>query len=153
MVTAGAVTTVSEIARQAGVSRRFIYAHPDLLAHVHAKAAASAGRFAGGIAAGARVSALSLRTELEAAKAANGRLRQERSILEARLSRVLGTEVAAELADRGVLSAAEDRRADVEGLRARVVELEDLLRRREEELSAARALNRNLIAEMNRQHT
>lgn len=150
LVTAAGVMTGSKVARVAGVSRRFIYSHSELLAQIHARATESASRFAGNLDRSARVSAASLQAELEATKAANHRLRRQTAVLEGRLSRAMGAEVAAELADRGALLLTEEGRAEMETLRARIAELEDLVARRDEELTAARTLNRDLMAEINR---
>jgi hypothetical protein len=44
----------------------------------------------------------------------------------------------------------EEGRVEMETLRTRIAELEELVARRDEELTAARTLNRDLMAEINR---
>jgi hypothetical protein len=61
--TAGEAMPVAQIARVAGVSRRFIYDHPELRAEIELKAAQAVAQFSGRLAASARVSAASLRAE------------------------------------------------------------------------------------------
>ncbi|MGH9107024.1 MAG: DUF6262 family protein, partial [Acidimicrobiales bacterium] len=74
--------SVAEVARRARVGRKFVYDHPELRAEIELKATQSAARQAGEMAVAARVSAASLRAELENARAQNGRLTRQLRALE-----------------------------------------------------------------------
>ena len=76
LVTAGRPATIAQVAREAGVSRKFIYAHPEPRAEIEHRGLAAAARPGVGLAAQARVSAASLRADAENARARNQRLRQ-----------------------------------------------------------------------------
>jgi chromosome segregation ATPase len=149
-VTAGGPLTVAAVARQAGVSRRFIYDHPELRAAIELAATEAVARFSGRLAATAQVTALSLRADLANTGAENQRLRQQVRVLEERLSHVLGQEVAAELAARGVITTDPTLHEQITSLQARIDELESELRRRDDDLAGARQANRDLMAELNR---
>jgi hypothetical protein len=149
-VTTGGPFSVSQIARTAGVSRRFIYDHPELRAEIELKAAESVHRFTAGLTSSARISAASIRADHENTKAENQRLRQRIRSLETRLSEVLGAEVAAELTGHGVLASETSLREQNDALQAKVGQLTDDLRHKDEDLDAARQANRELMAELNR---
>lgn len=149
-VAAGGPLSVSHIARTAAVSRRFVYDHPELRAEIDLRAAEAAAVFSGRLMGAARVSGASLRADLENSKAHNKRLRERNRVLEGRLSRTLGQEVAAELAGTGVLVGESALRERMASLEARVEELTDELRRRDEDLEGARRANRELMTEINR---
>ncbi|MGH9184424.1 MAG: DUF6262 family protein [Acidimicrobiales bacterium] len=149
-VTAGGPLTVAAVARQAGVSRRFIYDHPELRAAIELAATEAVARFSGRLAATAQVTAASLRADLANTRAQNQRLRQQLRGFEERLSLVLGQEVAAELAARGVIATDPTLHDQITSLQARIGELEGELRRRDDELDGARQANRDLMAELNR---
>lgn len=147
---AGGSFSVSAIARTAGVSRRFVYDHPELRAEIELKAAESVERFSGRLGATTRVSAASLRADHENTRAENHRLRELVRILEARLSDLLGAEVASELAGHGVLVGEKSLRDEIDALHAKIAELGDKLRRKDEDLEGGRQANRELMAELNR---
>ena len=84
--TAGEAMPVAQIARVAGVSRRFIYDHPELRAEIELKAAQAVAQFSGRLTASARVSAASLRADQENTRAENRRLRKRVRLFETRLS-------------------------------------------------------------------
>jgi chromosome segregation ATPase len=147
---AGGPFSVSEIARTAGVSRRFVYDHPELRAQIELKAAQSVERFSGHLSASARVSAASLRTDYENSRAENRRLRERIRILETRLSEVLGAEVTDELAGQGAMANEKTLREEIDRLQARIGELTAELRHREQDLEGARQANRELMAQLNR---
>ncbi|MFJ2867461.1 DUF6262 family protein [Kitasatospora sp. NPDC087314] len=142
----GGTVSVSAIARSAGVDRSFLYRHPDLLAHVHALASEpppTPGK-------GPAVSRASLQADLLAANARSTRLAEQVRQLEQRLSEVLGEQV---WRTSGVGPP-----SDIDRLQARITELEqqnlDLnlqLGEKEEELSAARAANRELTKTINQE--
>lgn len=146
----GGPFSVTEIARKARVSRRFVYDHPELRAEIDLKAAESVGRFSGRLVASAQVSAASLRADSENCKAENQRLRERIRTLEGRLSEVLGAEVASELAGQGVLVGEKLLREQIDVLNSKVGDLTDELRHRDEDLEGARQANRELMGELNR---
>ncbi|MDQ6837797.1 MAG: DUF6262 family protein [Actinomycetota bacterium] len=148
---AGGPFSVSEIARQAHVSRRFVYDHPELRAEIDLKAAESVGRFTGRLVASAQVTGASLRADSENARAENQRLRERIRILEARLCEALGAEVASEIAGSGVLIAETSLRDAIDVLEQKLGDLTDDLRRKDEDLEGARQANRELMSELNRQ--
>ena len=63
-ISAGEPLTIAALARRAGVSRRFLYDHPELRAEAERRSAQAADRRAGAIIAGAQVTAASLRADL-----------------------------------------------------------------------------------------
>jgi hypothetical protein len=143
-VTDGTEISVSAIARAAAVDRTFLYRHRDLLSQVHA---AQAGPPAAG-AAGPAVTRASLQADLLAAHERSLRLNARIQQLEKRLSETLGEQVWRESG----LGA----HADIDQLNTRITTLEqqaaDLrlqLEERDDELAAARAANRELMAQLN----
>jgi Family of unknown function (DUF6262) len=145
LAAAGHEISVSAVARTAEVDRSFLYRHHDLRAQIHARAAAPPGTSP----ASATVSRQSLLADLANLQQQNQRLRRQNLSLTARLSEVLGTEV---------FHASGIGHHDETGqLRTRITELEqtnlDLrqqLQERADELDAARAANRDLMALANR---
>jgi hypothetical protein len=142
-VTDGTEISVSAIARAAAVDRTFLYRHRDLLGKIHAT---QAGPPAGG--AGPAVTRASLQADLlaahERAVRFNARIRQ----LEKRLSETLG--------DQAWHESGLGAPADIDTLNHKITDLEqqvaDLrlqLEERDEELAAARAANRELMAQLN----
>jgi chromosome segregation ATPase len=149
---AGRHPTIAGIARQAGVGRKFIYDHPDLKADIEFKAAQSTGRQASDIVAAARVTGASLRAELENAKAQNHRLYKQIKALETRLSKAEGARlIADELLPEGVIAELADQQltARVAELDQQLFEARERLRHTAEELEAARAINRELMQQVN----
>ncbi len=148
-VTAGDDMTLAGIARAAKVSPRFIYNHPDLRAAINLAAAEAATHFARTAAHRGQVTAASLRADCENTKAANRRLQDQLRTLERRLSRALGAETLAALGaeDPWPIPAAVQERLD--DLDAKLVETHAELKRRDEELAAARHINRELMARLN----
>jgi regulator of replication initiation timing len=143
MLRSDADITVSALARAARVDRTFLYRHRDLLERVHA--AATAPPEQGRIAA---VSRASLQADLANALARNTRLTVCVRQLENRLSKVLGEQVWSESG----LGAP----VDVDQLQQRIAMLEQHLadkqrelEERAEELTAARAANRELTRSLN----
>jgi hypothetical protein len=142
----GEQTSVSAIARRAGVDRTFLYRpqHRDLLAQIHAAEAEPTA--APGI--GPAVSRASLTADLANTRERATRLAGRVTQLERKLSELLG-----EHAWRESGLGAPD---DIEQLKTRVVLLEqekaDLrlqLDERTDELDAARATNRELMTQLN----
>jgi len=144
----GQPLSIAALARRAGVSRRFIYDHPELRAQAERRAAETADRSAATSAASARVTLASLRADLANAKATNHRLDTELVGLRRRLGQLLGRDALADLDHTTV---------DVHATSARLAELEQSLfqagedlAQRSEELDAARQINRELLAKLNR---
>jgi hypothetical protein len=140
----GQEVSVSGIARAAGVDRTFLYRHRDLLARIHGIQASPAGA-SGAIPA---VTRASLQADLLAAHERSLRLSARIQQLEKRLSATLGEHAWRESG----LGAP----ADIDQLNTRIVTLEQqatdlriLLEERQDELTAARAANRELMARLN----
>lgn len=145
----GQPLTIAALARRAGVSRRFIYDHPELRAEAERRSAEEADRHAGATSASTRVTVTSLRADLANAKAANHRMTTELAALRRRLGQLLGQDALADLdhptIDPGAISS---RLADLE---QSLFETGEELARRTEELDAARQINRELIGRLNRE--
>ena len=140
----GTEITVAGIARAASVDRAFLYRHRDLLEKIHALEAAppAAGT------AGPAVTGASLQADLLAAHERSVRLTARIRQLEKRLSEALGEQAWHESG----LGAP----ADIDALSQKVTHLEqqaiDLrlqLEERDQDLTAARAANRELMAQLN----
>lgn len=139
----GGEISVSGIARAAGVDRTFLYRHPDLLARVHALEAAPPAA-----APGRAVTRASLQADLLTAHERTARLAARIRQLEQRLSETLGEQAWRESG----LGAP----ADIDALNHKIISLEqqvtDLrmqLDERDQDLAAARAANRELMARLN----
>ena len=136
-------TSISGIARAAGVDRTFLYRHPDLLARIHALQAAPPAA-----APGPSVTRTSLQADLLAAHERTARLATRIRQLEQRLSDALGEQAWRESG----LGAP----ADIDALNHKIISLEqqvtDLrmqLDERDQDLAAARTANRELMARLN----
>lgn len=141
---AGDRLSASAIARAAAVDRTFLYRHPDLLEKIHALQADPVTDEH----AGPAVTRASLQADLLAAHERAARLNARIQQLEKRLSEAFGEQTWRESG----LGAP----ADIETLHQRISQLEqhnlDLrqqLDERDEDLAAARATNRELIARLN----
>ena len=145
----GEPLTIAELARRAGVSRRFIYDHPELRAEAGLRSAEAASHHAAATTASARVTVASLRADLANAKAANHRLTTELAALGRRLGQLLGQDALAGL-DHATIdtNATSVRLAQLEQA---LFEAGEQLAQRTEELEAARQINRELIARLNRE--
>jgi hypothetical protein len=135
--------SISGIARAAGVDRTFLYRHPDLLARIHALEAAPPAA-----APGPAVTRTSLQADLLAAHERTTRLATRIRQLERRLSDTLGEQAWRESG----LGAP----ADIDALNHKIISLDqqvtDLrmqLNERDQDLAAARAANRELMARLN----
>ncbi len=141
--TDGTEISASEIARAAGVDRSFLYRHRDLLAQIHAVEATSPAT-----APGPAVSRVSLQADLLAAGERATRLSSRIRQLEIRLSEALGAQAWHESglgvpADIGALN------QKINHLEQQAVELRLQLDERDQDLAAARAANRELMAQLN----
>ena len=143
--TDGTEISASGIARAAGVDRSFLYRHRDLLEKIHALDATPP---ATGTAPGPAVTRASLQADLlaagERAQRLNSRIRQ----LEQRLSEALG--------EKAWRESGLDVPADVDALtqtinylEQQVIDLRLQLDERDQDLTAARAANRELIGQLN----
>ena len=153
LVQRGRAPTIAGVARDAGVGRKFIYDHPDLRAQIELKCAQAAHRQADDMVSAARVTGASLRADLENSRVANLRLQQRLRSLERRLSQLEGAGLVADdlLAGDMPAQVAEQRLAQrVTELERQLFEAVEALRRTDEELDAARAINRELMAHANR---
>ena len=143
----GGEVSVSAIARAAGVDRTFLYRHPDLLGQVHAAQASPALAEAGGPA----VSRASL--QADPANAHGQMTRQAVRIrqLEMKLSELLGEQAWRE-SGLGAPADTDQLQRQITELEQQVVDLNDQLEERSQELEAARAANRELIANVKPTH-
>lgn len=145
----GAEISVCGIARAAGVDRSFLYRHRDLLERLHAlESAPPATGQAGG---GPVVTRASMQADLLAAHERAARLDTRVQHLEKRLSEALGEQAWRE--------SGLDTPTDIDALRQQITHLEqqaiDLrlqLAEHDEDLAAARATNRELMARINISH-
>lgn len=139
----GTEISASTIARAAGVDRSFLYRHRDLLAQIHTSQATPPEH-----ATGPAVTRASLHADLaaagERATRLTGRIRQ----LETRLSETLGEQAFREsgLAAPADLDALNQQ---ITHLQQQTVDLRLQLDEREQDLAAARAANRELMAQLN----
>ena len=147
-VTDGTEISVSAIARAAAVDRTFLYRHRDLLGKIHA---AQAGPPAASGGAGPAVTRASLQADLLAAHERAVRLHARIQQLEKRLSETLG--------DQAWRESGLGAPADIDTLNQKIIHLEQQvtdqrlqLEERDEELAAARAANRELMAQLNAGH-
>jgi chromosome segregation ATPase len=139
----GEKINVSNIARRADVDRTFLYRNRDLLGQIHATEAHPPGT-----AAGPTVSRASLQADLLNAQQRCTRLAARVQQLEKRLSELLGEQA---WRDSGL--GAPD---DIDHMKQQIIFLEqqaaDLrlqLEERDQDLAAARAANRELMARIN----
>jgi hypothetical protein len=136
--------SVAAVARAAHVHRTFIYRHPDLLAAVLAHIADPPTA-----ANGAQVSRNSLLADLANIAERNARLTQQISQLEHALSQAMGQRVWKETG-LGAPPDVEQLQQRILQLEQQLVDLRQILEERDDELSAARAANRELLAQANR---
>jgi chromosome segregation ATPase len=147
MVAVGEVWDLSTVAAKASVSRGLIYRRLELRADFDATVEKVQADFARGLSASAQVSAASLRADLENSRAQVRRLQTQVSALESRVGDRIAQDVNEELAAGG----------DVARLREEIIQLETALNAartaladRDEELAAARQVNRELMTKLNK---
>ena len=136
------------IARRAGVHRSFVSNHfAAQIAHARAEIQS---RFIAGLTGQTALSAASLRVEMETAKHQAREAQIEIRALKTRLARSLGEEIASEHPEHNVSTATvQDLHAQIGQLLSGQDELRRQLRDSDEELQAARRLNRTLVRERN----
>ena len=141
--TDGTEISASSIARSAGVDRSFLYRHRDLLARLHSLEATPATT-----GPGTAVTRSSLHADLlaagERAHRLNSRIRQ----LETRLSEALGEQAWRE-SGLGVPADLDALNQKINHLEQQTVDLRLQLEERDQDLAAARATNRELMAQLN----
>lgn len=158
----GSPITAPKVAARAGVSVYLVY-QPGVREHIEAAAAAGERAARRGAVAGTRASAASLATDLELAKAQIKALREERDRLKAAVRTDLGTQLKSagtrELTERinellaQNAALATDNAALTAKLDAALAGAQQLaaqLREAEDDLTAARALNKDLMKKVNR---
>jgi hypothetical protein len=159
MIDAGEPVTFPAVARRAGVSVSLLYADSELagrLTEARRRQRDAGVDRAWRLPTRSLITEQSLRADLANAKYHIRRLSEELALLRDRLAHQLGAEtdnatgrVASPLLDQLEQQAA-DLDADNARLRQRIAELEDALRESNDTLEAARAMNRELMTEINR---
>jgi transposase-like protein len=144
-VAAGEEISISLISRKANVDRSLLYRHRDLHALVLAQATVPPTLPS----TGPSVSRTSLLTDLAATHDRVARLTRENTQLRTRLSETLGQHAWRE-SGLGAPDDVAHLQAQVVELDQQVAELRRQLMERDDELDAARAANRELIARLNR---
>jgi hypothetical protein len=140
----GEEISVSAIARRAGVDRTFLYRHRDLLGQVHAREAQPPGL----LSAGPAVTRGSLQADLLAAHERSARLAARVRQLEQRLSEFLGSQAWRE-SGLGQPDDISQLKQHVAQLTETNQQLRDSLAERGQDLTAARAANRELMTRLN----
>jgi hypothetical protein len=135
--------SISGIAHAAGVDRTFLYRHPDLLARIHALQAAPPAA-----APGPAVTRTSLQADLLAAHERTTRLATRIRQLEQRLSDTLGEQAWRE-SGLGAPADIDALNHKIIGLEQQLTDLRMQLDERDQDLAAARAANRELMARLN----
>ncbi len=143
-VSHGEPVSVSGIARAAGVDRTFLYRHRELLEQVHAAEAQPPSAPGGGPA----VSRASLQADLLAAQHRCARMATRAHQLEVRLSELLGEHAWRE-SGLGVPDDIDQLKQQTASLEQHVIDLRLQLEERDQDLAAARAANRELMARVN----
>jgi Family of unknown function (DUF6262) len=143
----GTEISVSGIARAAGVDRSFLYRHRDLLAQIHALQAEPPA----GAAAGPAVTRASLQADLLAAHDRAARLNTRVQHLEKRLSEALGEHAWRE-SGLGTPTDIDALNRQITHLEQQAIDLRLQLAERDQDLAAARATNRELMARINLGH-
>jgi hypothetical protein len=141
----GTEISASGIARAAAVDRSFLYRHRDLLEKIHALEAAPP---AAGETPGPAVTRASLQADLLAAHERAARLNARVRQLEQRLSQALGEQAwrASGLGATPDTGALNDK---ISQLEQQAADLRIQLSERDDELAAARAVNRELMTRIN----
>jgi chromosome segregation ATPase len=150
MAAVGEPPVIAVVARKAGVSRRFIYDHPELRAEAERRAVEIADRHAARASTSIRVTVASLRADLENAKARNHRLESEVASLKRRLGELMGRDIFTEDLPGTNIDSAHQASARAAELEQTLFETQEELARRTEELEAARQINRELMERINR---
>jgi hypothetical protein len=148
-ITDGTGISVSATARAAGVDRSFLYRHRDLLEKIHA---ADAEPPTAGDSTGPAVTRASLQADLLAAHERAHRLNTRVQHLEKRLSEALGEQTWRE-SGLGTPIDADALTQQITHLEQQALDLRLQLEERDQDLAAARAANRELMARINAPNT
>ena len=140
----GAELSVTSIARRAGVDRTFLYRHRDLLERVHAAETQPPDKPE----IGPGVTRGSLQADLLAAQQRGTRMATRTQQLETHLSELLG-EQAWRASGLGAPTDIDQLQQRIVTLEQQIVELQLQLEERDQDLAAARAANRELMAQLN----
>jgi len=140
----GAELSVTSIARRAGVDRTFLYRHRDLLERIHAAETQPPDKPE----IGPAVTRASLQADLLAAQQRCTRMTARTQQLETRLSELLG-EQAWRATGLGAPTDIDQLQQRILTLEQQIVELRLQLEERDQDLAAARAANRELMAQLN----
>jgi hypothetical protein len=141
----GAEITVSGIARAAAVDRAFLYRHRDLLEKIHTLEATPP---VAGDGTGPAVTRASLQADLLAAHERAVRLNARVCQLEKRLSETLGEQAWRE-SGLGTPADIDALSQKITHLEQQAIDLRLQLEERDQDLTAARAANRELMAQLN----
>ena len=141
----GTEISVSGIARAAAVDRTFLYRHRDLLAQIHALEAVPPAPGGG---AGPAATRASLQADLHAAHERAVRLSDRVRQLEKRLSEALGEQAWRE-SGLGTPPDVDALSQKVTHLEQQAIDLKLQVAERDDDLAAARAANRELMAQLN----
>ncbi|PZS36466.1 MAG: hypothetical protein DLM61_00200 [Pseudonocardiales bacterium] len=144
----GSELSVSGIARAAGVDRSFLYRHRDLLEKLHALEATPPTTTQ---TPGPVVTRASLQADLLAAHERATRLNTRAQHLEKRLSEALGEQAWRE-SGLGTPTDIDALHHQITHLEQQAIDLRLQLEERNEDLAAARATNRELMARINISH-
>jgi len=140
---AGQEISISSIARAAAVDRTFLYRHRDLLEQVRASQAQALSAETG-----PAVSSASLQADLLNAQQRAARLAARVQQLERRLSSLLGEHAWRE-SGLGAPDDIDELKQQNTVLEQRIIDLRLQLDERDQDLAAARAANRELMAQLN----
>ena len=140
----GAELSVTSIARAAGVDRTFLYRHRDLLERIHVAETQPPDKTD----LGPTVTRASLQADLLAAQQRCTRMAGRTHQLETRLSELLG-EQAWRATGLGAPTDIDELQQRIITLEQQAVELRLQLEQRDQDLAAARAANRELMAQLN----
>jgi hypothetical protein len=148
----GEVISMAELARRARVSRTSIYRNPAMAGAIEQGLGAVTVDLAQRAERDGRTTATSLRTDLSNAKATIRRQVDQVAALERALSQAMGHELLGQLPrlERVALESHDDRLHELDDALLALADTRASLREREEELDAARLLNRELTLQVNR---
>jgi Family of unknown function (DUF6262) len=140
----GTELSVTSIAHRAGVDRTFLYRHRDLLERIHAAETQPPDKPE----IGPGVTRASLQADLLAAQQRCTRMAARTQQLETRLSELLG-EQAWRASGLGAPTDIDQLQQRIVTFEQQIVELRLQLEERDQDLAAARAANRELMAQLN----
>ena len=147
----GEVISMAELARRARVSRTSIYRNPAMVSAIEEAVGATTADLQQRAELNGRTTATSLRTDLANAKATIRRQGDQVAALERALSQAMGRELLDQLPklERVALESHDERLHELDDAMLALADTRASLREREEELDAARVLNRELTIQVN----